>query len=129
MPEFVLNRTSNLVAGGHNIRFTKGQPTYVPPELARMAIGMGAEPLDVDKDTLLPVDQAPVEELSAADKEILVFSSFDQIIARNDSKDFSGDGKPSVEAVKLIVGFQITKKEVVAMYQKYREQKAAEADA
>lgn len=129
MPEFVLNRTANLVSGGHNIRFVKGIPVSVPTELAREAIAMGAEPVDVDKDSLLPTDQLPPEELSAQDKELLVFSAFDQIIGRNDSKDFGGDGKPSVDAVKLIVGFQISKKELVPMYQKYREQKAADADA
>lgn len=124
MPEFVLNRTTTLSGKGHSIVFRKGEPTYVPPELAREAIGLGAEPVDADKDSLLPADAVPEQELTESDKETLIFAAFDQIIAKNDSGDFGGDGKPTVDAVKRIVSFSVTKKEIATRFQKYRESKA-----
>lgn len=129
MPEFILNRTTNLVSKGHNIRFNKGEPTYVPPELVRDAIGLGAEPLEGDKDAMLPQDELPEEQMTQEDREALIFAAFDQIIAKNDPADFGGDGKPSLNAVKqLAAGVTIVKKEIVALFQKYREVKAAEAE-
>lgn len=128
MPEFVLNRNATLSGKGHRIVFVKGQPSYVPPEMAREAIGIGAEPIDADKDSLLPQDALPEEQLSPADREALIFAAFDDIVNRNNPSDFGGDGKPSVDAVKAIVKFTVIKKEIVSLYQKYRETKAKEAE-
>jgi hypothetical protein len=124
--EFILNRSANLQKSGHNIRFEKGQPTWVPPELFRDAIAMGAEPLEGDKNDMLPAEEAPEEQLSEADREALIFGAFDEIMEKNDPKDFGADSKPSVAAVVQIVKFSIVKKELIALFQKYREQKTAE---
>lgn len=125
MPKFTLNRNHTITAKGHSIVFLKGKETYVPPELAREAIGIGAEPVDADKDALLPADQAPAEELTAEDRQTLLFAAFDEIVARNDPSEFGADGKPSVDAVKKLVSFNVVKKDIVTSYQKYRAEKAA----
>jgi hypothetical protein len=118
MPEFVLNRTYVLAGKGYMIRFEKGVPTYVPPDMANEAVAIGAECLDGPIDVLGP-EEVPEEQLSASDRSALLYKAFDTLIARNERDDFGGDGKPTVAAVKAVVGFSITKKELVSHYQQY----------
>ena len=125
MPDFLLNRTYNLVGKGHNIRFTKGVPTHVPPELLREALSIGAEPVDGKIDVLGP-EAVPEEQLTAADREALFFAAFDDLIKSNNRDDFGGDGKPSMPALKAKLSFSFDRKERDVALQKYRDAKAAE---
>lgn len=127
MPEFVLNRNYNLVGKGHNIKFVKGAPTYVPPELAREAVGIGADVVG-EKIDVLGEEDAPAEHLTPADRERLLFSAFETLIARNERGDFGGDGKPSIPELKRLVDFSLDKKERDTAFQKFRELKAEEAE-
>ena len=124
MPEFICNRTVVITTKGHSVVLRKGQPSYVPLELVKEAIALGAEPVEGSKDDYLPGDDTPEEQLSAEDRDALVFAAFDQLVAQNNSADFGADGKPSLAAVKALVKFNIVKKDVVVLYQKYRELKA-----
>lgn len=124
MPDFVCNRTVTITNKGHSVVLRKGQPSYVPPELAKDAIALGAEPVDGDKDKYLATEDTPEEELSAEDREAMIFAAFDDIVARNDADEFGADGKPSLAAVKALVKFSVVKKELVTLYQKYRAAKA-----
>lgn len=123
MPEFVLNRTFNLVGKGHNIRFTKGVPTYVPPEMAREAVAIGAESIGEKIDVLGPESVEPAQ-LTATDKEQLFFAAFETLIARNEREDFGGDGRPSMPALKKILTFSFDKKERDTAIEKFRAMKA-----
>lgn len=127
MPEFVLNRKHNLVGGGHNVQFLKGQPTYVPPELVKAAIAAGAECLDGPVDVLGP-EETPEPLLSAVDKENLFNAAFAKLTARNERDDFGGDGKPSMDALKKLLNFSFIRKERDAAFNKYRADLAAEQE-
>jgi hypothetical protein len=124
MPDFVLNRTHNLVGKGHNVRFTKGVPVWVPPELLREALSIGAEPIGEKVDPLGP-EEVPEVQLTTADKEALFFAAFETLTARNEREDFGGDGRPSMPALKKLIDFSFDKKERDVNYQKFRELKAA----
>lgn len=126
MPEFVLQRTFNLVGKGHNIRFEKGKPTYVPPELVAEAVGIGALSADGENPDILPPEARPEEHLTPEEREALLFAAFDDLVAKNQTTDFGGDGIPSVDAVKRTISFSVVKKEVVAAWRKYKAAKAAE---
>ena len=128
MPDFVCNRTVVITKKGHSLVLRKGEPGHVPLELVQDAIALGAEPVDGDKDAYLPTEKTPEEQLSAADREALVFAAFDQIVGKNDTGDFGGDGKPTVDAVKKIVNFGVVKKEITTLFQKYRESKVGTGD-
>lgn len=124
MPDFILNRTHVLDGPGHKIRFEKGQPTWVPPSMVLAAAAIGAEcvegPVDPlgDEETKAPVAPS-VEELQAR-----LTKAFDTLVARNERDDFGGNGKPSLDAVKALIGVSITRKECDAAYQTYRQAKA-----
>ena len=124
MPEFTCNRTVTITAKGHCVVIRKGQPSYVPLELAQEAIALGAEPVGADKEAFLPTDETTEEQLSVEDRNAMIFAAFDQIVATNNSSDFGADCKPTLAAVKELVKFPLVKKELVALYQQYRVSKA-----
>lgn len=130
MPNFVLNRNAVLDGRGHKIRFEKGQPTWVPPELVREAIGIGGECVDEIEDPFKDEggEGKPQLTLTEADKQKLFFEAFDDLIAANISTDFGGDGKPSMEALKKKLNFAFTKKERDNAILAYREMKAKQAE-
>lgn len=125
MPYFTLNRTHVLSGHGHMIRFEKDEKTYVPPELSKAAVGIGAEPVDG------PVDMGSEEKeavpLSPEEKRDQFVTAFKLLIERNGREDFDGAGKPAVDAVKDLVDFKFAKKEMHAEWQRYQEAKAAES--
>ena len=47
-------------------------------------------------------------------------TAFALLVERNDSKDFTGAGVPSVKAVEKLVDFDVDRNEVVALWQAYR---------
>lgn len=127
MPYFVLNRTFPLQGSGHSINFIKGEPCWVPPPLVNAAVAIGAECIDEVVDVLGP-EVVSEPELSAEERETLLFAAFDQILARNGDpayrEDFSAQGLPNVKALEKITGFLPTKKEVTPLWQKHREARA-----
>jgi hypothetical protein len=125
MAEFVLNRNYDLSGPGHRICFKKGVPTFVPPDMVKAAVAIGADCLDGKVDVLDPevVEKQP---MTAAEKEQAYFAAFDLLIERNDRDDFGGDGKPSVAALQKLLDFSFTKKERDAAVTAYRALKAEE---
>ena len=118
MPEFTLNRTHNLLGHGYNIRFTKGEPTYVPPELVREALSIGAEAIGGVPD-VLGAEDIPPEQLTAADREAMYFAVFDDLFKENDAAKFGGDGRPSMATLKAALTFETDKKERDTMLNLY----------
>lgn len=123
MPEFVLNRTHNIIARGHNIRFEKGVPTYVPPELVKDAVAIGAECVEGDVDVLGP-EEAEQTPLTPDEKEALFYAQFDEFVARNDREDFDASGTPAYETLRERLPFSFSRKERNAVWQKYVASKA-----
>lgn len=129
MPEFILNRNHTLGSNGHMIGFKKGEPTWVPPECVNAAIAIGAVRADGEGVDVLGDEPKPEEQLSAEDREALLFAAFDDLIKKNDAADFDGAGKPSMDTLKREVKFALTKKERDAAWQKHREMLANKANA
>lgn len=128
MPLYVLNRDFTLRStSGHSIAFEKGVPVNVPPVLEQEAAQYGAERVDgVWVDPIEPsklVAEVP-EALAASDREVLLTAAFEQIIKRNDSKDFTGQGIPTVNAIKAIVGFTVERAEIGELWFSLREKAA-----
>lgn len=123
MPNFVLNRTFVLAGKGHMIRFEKGQPTHVPPELVAAAVGIGAECLDGPVDVLGP-EEMPEAMMTEIDKDAAFAAAIAKLVLRNGRDDFEGNGKPSMNVLREMLGFSFTRKERDAQYQKHRDLQA-----
>ena len=121
MAEYVLNRNFVLRSmTGHSVNFVKNVPTFVPALIEREARGIGAERVDGDNPDMLDPESPEVAPLSHDERAEQIRTAFALLTERNDSKDFTGAGVPSVKAVEKLVDFDVDRNEVVALWQAYR---------
>ena len=121
MTEHVLNWNFVLHSmTGHSVNFVKNVPTFVPALIERAARGIGAERVDGANPDMLDPDSPEVAPLSHDERAEQIRTAFALLTERNDSKDFTGAGVPSVKAVEKLVDFDVDRNEVVALWQAYR---------
>ena len=121
MAEYVLNRNFVLRSmTGHSVNFVKNVPTFVPALIEREARGIGAERVDGANPDMLDPETPEVAPLSHDERAEQIRTAFALPTERNDSKDFTGAGVPSVKAVEKLVDFDVDRNEVVALWQAYR---------
>lgn len=124
MAEFILNRTFTLRTTNGVISFTKGEPTLVPPLMERDVVAVGgvrADGADVDMEEA----QTPAKPIvSGLEREDDLFAAFALLIEKNDSKDFTGQGVPSVKAVEKIVSFDVDRAELAEAWAAYKVNQA-----
>lgn len=121
MAEYVLNRNFVLRSmTGHSVNFVKNVPTFVPALIEREARGIGAERVDGANPDMLDPESPEVAPLSHDERAEQIRTAFALLIERNDSKDFTGAGVPSVKAVEKLVDFDVDRNEVVSLWQAYR---------
>ena len=121
MAEYVLNRNFVLRSmTGHSVNFVKNVPTFVPALIEREARGIGAERVDGANPNMLDPESPEVAPLSHDERAEQIRTAFALLTERNDSKDFTGAGVPSVKAVEKLVDFDVDRNEVVTLWQAYR---------
>ena len=121
MAEYVLNRNFVLRSmTGHSVNFVKNVPTFIPALIEREARGIGAERVDGANPDMLDPESPEVAPLSHDERAEQIRTAFALLTERNDSKDFTGAGVPSVKAVEKLVDFDVDRNEVVALWQAYR---------
>ena len=137
MAEYVLNRNFVLRSmTGHSVNFVKNVPTFVPALIEREARGIGAERCQCPRNKrhqsesvqharranpdMLDPETPEVAPLSHDERAEQIRTAFALLTERNDSKDFTGAGVPSVKAVEKLVDFDVDRNEVVALWQAYR---------
>ncbi|MBS0453963.1 MAG: hypothetical protein JSS14_21895 [Proteobacteria bacterium] len=101
--KFVMNRDRivNSVLG-HAIEFKKGQPTHVPPALYEEVMSAGAVPEEE-----LAEDEKPQPKLSAEDRKVLIVTAIEEIVLKNDPKEFTAAGMPHTKVISAKVGFDV----------------------
>ena len=121
MAEYVLNRNFVLRSmTGHSVNFVKNVPTFVPALIEREARGIGAERVDGANPDMLDPETPEVAPLSHDERAEQIRTAFALLTERNDSKDFTGAGVPSVKAVEKLVDFDVDRNEVAALWHAYR---------
>ena len=124
MPLYQLNRTYTLRTPNGVVSFTKNEPVWVPTHLERDAAGIGAVRSDGKHVDMIEPEQAKLPELGADERVSQMNVAFELLIERNDAKDFTGQGVPTVKAVEKIVGFSVERSEVLEAWAAYRVAKA-----
>ena len=122
---FVLNRNYALRSTkGHMLNFVKGQPTYVPPELEKECVGIGAEPVDGVVDVLGPEAKEEVQ-LTKEERAEKLYEAFARLEKRDERGDFNAQGLPNTKILQALTGLsEITSMERNEAWQAYREAKA-----
>ena len=100
---------------GHAIEFKKGVPTHVPKELWKQVQAIGAIP-----DEILEEDEAKaVPELSADERREKLLAAMAELADTNIREDFTGNGSPSIPALKARTGLVADAKERDALWLEY----------
>lgn len=121
MPDYVLNRDFNLGSTlGHRIVFKKGQPTFVPPIIEREAVAIGAVRADGNDVQIAMQIPEGAGQLSDAEMREQMVAAFDLIMERNDPKDFTAAGVPTVKAVERITEFAVDRQTVSEAWAEYK---------
>ena len=124
MPQFVLNRTHTLRTTNGVLSFVKGEPTNVPPEMVKDIIAIGGIRADGEQvDTSEPV-AAVKPALVGIERQDALYAAFALIAEKNDPKEFTGQGVPTVKAVEKIIGFDVERMELVEAWTAYKIAKA-----
>ena len=126
MAMFSLHRDYRFISAiGHTIQFNKGVPTYVPPALHKDVQAFGAVPVEGDVESILGDEEAKKPEVPMEERHRQLLEAFRTLQERNSRGDFTGQGLPSLPALKkLISDFEPDKKEVENLWHLYVEQQA-----
>lgn len=101
---------------GHCAIFEARVPRDVPRILVSEALAAGCALADLNDAPEFNED-APLKIGFAPDmRKSMLFIAVSEIVARNDVKEFDGGGNPTVEAIKAIVGFDVSKKDALETY-------------
>jgi len=125
MPNYTLNRNHIHRSIFGVVSFEKGKPSWVTPMLEKEIIAIGGE--RVDGEVVDPLDPVKEEYVAPtpAERFAALEDAFDTLIARNEPKEFTGAGVPTVKAVEKIVSFDVDRTEIEHAYADYRATKAA----
>ncbi len=122
MPLYTLNRNyTHRSLLGHCIQFIKGEPCFVPPLCETEVLAFGAERVDGDAPSVLGPEPVADKPLSQEERVAEISKAFQSIGSRNDSKDFTGQGVPTVKAVEKLVSFDVDRFELAALWGKLKE--------
>lgn len=102
--KFVMQR--NLVVSsvlGHAIGFEKGVPTHVPPSMYEEVMSRGAVP----EEDMPESEVKKSDALTPEDRKILLSAAIEELVTKNDSKDFTAAGMPHVKVLSAKVGFNV----------------------
>lgn len=122
MALYVLNRTYVHRSTSGVVSFVKGEPMWVPPTMEKEVIAIGAERADGDTPDVLE-DAAPArKQFSQIERQDEIFAAFNILIERNNSKDFTGAGVPTVKAVEKIIdsAIEADRGEIEALWVEYK---------
>lgn len=128
MPNYVLNRNYVLSTVDGVVSFKKGEPTWVVPVLEKAAVMIGADRVDGDTPSLMEPEKPVVEQLSYDERKQQIRMAIETIAARNDAKEFTGQGVPTVKAIERIVNFDIERTEATEMWHEYKLELASKED-
>lgn len=103
---------------GHTIHFEKDKPTHVPREMWAAVQEAGAVPVEDLPEDQKKVDNAPIDQ---AEREMLIFAAFEQMVTANKRGDFTATGTPNRKPLEKIVGFEIDDKERDTMWVKFQQ--------
>lgn len=128
---FVSNRdiTVRSKKCGQSIAFEKGVVTRVPAAMHEECMEKGILPVEADGSPVDPanntVSATPLGvKLAPEDgdtRSVKILEVIQVMVKRNNSKDFTGGGRPLAKSVSMALGWTVDQKDVNAVWEKSRE--------
>lgn len=104
LPEFKLNRNFTLISKtGLALRFEKGVPRPVHAQLVPEVLAIGAERVDAEQGEGMGDEKRPPEEPQGVEREDLIQAAIEDLVERNNSKDFNAGGVPKPVAILSLI--------------------------
>lgn len=129
MPNMISLRNFRLATiSGHVIEFEAKVPTYVPDVAVSDAMAAGCVPEHAEETPFFEVADRAKVEFTGGIRNSMLYMAIKSIAERNDAKEFDGGGNPKESVVSSRLGFDVSKKEVIAMYQQYQQVTAENLD-
>jgi hypothetical protein len=95
--------------------------------MEREVIAIGGVRAEGETPSPLPNEKPVYQEPQGLERQEEIRAAFDLIIDKNDSKEFTAQGVPSVKAMEKIVAFTMDKAEIVEEWNEYKIFKAEAA--
>lgn len=105
---------------GHTIRFIAGEPASVPEAAYAEALSKNIVPV-ARPDGDSPAFGMIRAEVTGTLRDAMIYGAIRDIIARNQTDEFTGGGVPKAAAVSAEAGVSVSATEVNRYYQNYRE--------
>lgn len=127
MPNMTLNRKFTLSSlAGRVINFEKNKPIWVPPEVVKEALMIGAQGTDEQLD-ILDEEKQNKPELDASERESKINDVFQKLIGRDERGDFTASGVPNTKIMAALLGFEVDAKERDRLWTDFKKAKDDEA--
>lgn len=121
--KYTMNRDVTVSSKlGHSVAFVKGEPTFVPAEMAHEVLAAGGVPDDMDKVAFPDQGQKPAgTPTDPAARTGMIRLALADIAARNQREQFGANGTPKVKAVEHALGFEVTGKEINELWAEHNQ--------
>lgn len=120
MAHFTLNRNhTHRSTLGRVINFVKDEPVYVPPELHKEVAAIGATRADGEKTEILDAEKEVAKQYTPDERRTELFLAFAKLAGRQARGDFTGQGIPSIPALKKLIEFEPEKREVEELWREF----------
>ncbi len=118
MPTYKLNRDYTLRSKfGRSVAFKAGEPTHIPSFLEAECIAIGGENCDKAAPKVAPKSS---DVWTYEKRQECLFKLFDTLVKKNDAKDFTASGQPSLTVVKKHIEFDLERAELDDYWQAYK---------
>lgn len=108
---------------GHVIEFEAKVPVFVPDAAVPDAMAAGCVPVDTSEIPFQEdLSRSRVEFVGDVRKSML-YLAVERLIAKNDPKTFDGGGNPKTAPVSDMLGFEVNRAELLAVFQLYLSSK------
>lgn len=118
--QFTLNRNYTLKTGtGYIVDFVKNEPTFVPQDMHKAALAIGAEAVGAKLDVL---EDDPATKLApqGAEREAAIVTAIQMMVEENTAGDFTANGRPNIKRIEALVDFDIDSEERDAVWAKIK---------
>ena len=106
---------------GRSVRFSKGEPTYAPPQMHAELIAVGVVPAEEIPEV---ETNTPVEPTVPKEREAALFAAFEKIALRGKREEFTAVGVPHGAVLAKELGWSVNNKERDAAWTKFNLEKA-----
>ena len=114
---------------GHAIKFEKGEPKYVPPEMVSDVMAAGGLPAEGEE--VPTVDEPDVNERPipvGPERERVLVGVFEKMVKDNNRLDFTAAGLPKAKKVQDQLWFDVDAQEIKDVWYRYKGGELGEGD-